>query len=177
MATEKSSSAKDPSEDEDDDSGEKKEGKSVDNSREGITSPNSLADAIAPTGSEEANTFDGEDESGREDGALVGPRAYSIVSSSVTEERIPWVLRLADLIIFLSNDSDDLGAGNAASVLFSAALSALAAGSVSKQLGSRKESKSVLVPATRLFTFAREVAPSSSLLALDLFLIKGFLLR
>ncbi len=121
VASDKVSSEKVSSDDEDDDSGEKKEGKSVEIFREGTTSPNSFADAIAPTGSDVVKTVGGEDERGHNDAERVGRRAFSVVSFSVLEEGLESrELRLADLIIFLSSDSVDLGTENAARLALSA---------------------------------------------------------
>ena len=133
VASEKVSSVKSSSEDEDDESGEKKDGRSAGMSRRGITRPSSFADAIAPTGSEVANEPDGEDESGRDrDAFLMGSSLGAEVGSGSREE-----LRLAFLIIFLSNAVVDFGDGKAERVVFSAAPRGLATGSISRQLGSR----------------------------------------
>ena len=105
-------------------------------------SPSSFADAIAPTDSVAAKSIGGEKRS-RGGAERVGRRALSAGFSSVIDWRVVfWALRLVALIIFLINVPVDLGMGEAAGGSISEAFGAAGDSSISKKLGSRKDSKS-----------------------------------
>lgn len=121
---------------------------------------------------------DGEDARGIGDAERVGRRAFlSTVSSVVGTEVAYRELRLAELIILFSIDSDDLGAGKAARVVFSAVSRGRATGSTSKQLGSRNDCKSDLFAVTNSLTLVREAVERLSLPTPDLFLVEDFFVR
>ena len=138
-------------EDEDDESGEEKDGEISDKSREGMTSPSSFTDACAPTGSAAVNRAGGEEDSGRSRAERLGRRAFSAISPSAADSRVAaWVLGLAALIIFFRKSPVDFGTGNAGRTFGSITSGAVGEDSVSKKLGSRNDSKPAALAAMLL---------------------------
>ena len=77
-----------PSEDEDEESVDKKEGRFGEKSREGMASPNSFADATAPTGSTAVNRVGGEEDGGRGGAERLGRRVVLAVLPCVVDWRV-----------------------------------------------------------------------------------------